>query len=182
MKAHREHFKRLRKMGGFTMVEVMFATGIGSIAIVGMLMTVISVLQTVNRAQHYAWAQSEVNQSIQKIVTFARNAEAIAAIDESGYWVDLRLPDGTTNRFEYIPSSGHNSGGGALRMTRQRPGEVGATHLVAEGVTKVMTLPVRNVFHQTGPNTMRVAYRVTKPGSPRNCPAEVDVGVYLRNN
>lgn len=97
-----------------------------------------------------------------------------------GQWVELERADGSISRLEYKNPTGV-SGAGRMILIPDVTNTNAITNIVAQGLTEVMTLPARNVFHQTSDNTLRLAYRVTKPMSPGNVPAEIDVGVCLRN-
>ncbi len=89
-------------------------------------------------------------------------------------------PTGCVARFWYEQTSGPSYEGRLLYTANVNDPGI-QTNTVAQGVTKTMTPPARNVFERTGTNTLRVAYRITRPMAGDDFPAEVDVGVRLRN-
>jgi len=127
------------------------------------------------------YAQSEMMTSSSKIEYSIRNALAITDIDISGNWVELRMPDGTICRFTYWNPTGE-AGMGQMMYLDDIASTTSVQRVVSEGLTKVMTTPVRNVFHQVSANTLRVAYRITEPLSSGDCPQEIEFSVQLRNN
>ncbi|NCD34180.1 MAG: prepilin-type N-terminal cleavage/methylation domain-containing protein [Spartobacteria bacterium] len=172
--------KNSRHHQGFTLVEMMFASAIGLMAIGTVWTVFLSTIKTASKAQQYAWAQSETLTASQRLASYIRNASSIESIDTSGNWVQIRMPDGTVSRFEYVNITGEHGEG---KMLFEKDISAGTQEtLVAEGLTKVMTHPARNVFSQSGANGLRIAFRITKPLSPGECPAEIDIGVRLRNN
>lgn len=168
-----------RSRGGFTITEVLVASAVGSIAIAGLATVFIWCVKTAGEGRQYAWAQTEALISSRKIMGYMRNASGIDSIDQSGNWVQLNMPDDTVSRFEYVNDP---LGDGNGRMAFVRDISSGSsTNIISQGLTKVMTMPTRNVFAQTGDNTVRVCYRVTEPLSPGECPAEIEYAVFLRN-
>jgi hypothetical protein len=133
-------------------------------------------------SRQYAWAQSEAVASSQKLVAYMRNATDIHAIGLSGDWIELSMPpSGTVSRISYQNPS-LEPGAGVLAFVADTGDPLSPTNVVAEGVTKVMTFPVRNVFEKTGANSLRLAYRITRTTQRGTFSAEVDTGVRLRNN
>lgn len=170
-----------RALSGFTLVEMMFASAIGLMVIGGIWSVYLATIKLTGHAQQYSWAQSETIVAEQRLASYIRKASAIESIDQSGNWVQVRMPDGTVSRFAYENDTGEN-GEGSMVFIKDVVSNSSEETIVASGLTKVMSLPVRNVFTQTGDNNLRIAFRVTKPLSPGECPAEIDVGVRLRNN
>ena len=172
--------KKTSRKAGFTLIEVMFASAIGLMVIGTIWSVYLTTIRTASTAQQYAWAQSETTHAGQSLASYIRNASGIDSIDESGNWVQIIMPSGTISRFEYQNEVGLD-GMGQMLFYRDVSLDNEET-IVARGLTKVMSSPVRNVFSQTGDNCLRIAFRVTKPLSPGKCPAEIDLGVRLRNN
>lgn len=170
--------------GGFTLAELLVAISASLIVMAGMMAAFIWTLKAVRECHQYAWAQTEAIQSSQRLVSYLRNAVAVTNLDIGGNWVEVSMPppgSGTVARLEYVNPSGV-AGAGELRFISNIGNPLGPTNVVAYGVTKVMTMPVRNVFEPTGPDSLRIAYRITKPSESGQYPAEVDIGVRMRNH
>lgn len=166
---------------GFTLVEVMVATTIGLVVMAGMMTAFIWVLHSTEQCRQYAWAQTEAIKSSQRVVSYLRNAMAINQVDSGGNWIMVATPPtGVVARLAYVNPSGL-AGAGLLTLVPNVADSHSATNVFAHGITKVMTLPSRNIFEVTGSNSVRIAYRITKPAASGAYPAEVDVGVRLRN-
>ena len=173
--------RRAKARRGFTLVELTIASSI-SVFVLGTLMTVfLRTSRVTYLARQSIYGQTEVRQSAQKIIAYLRGGKNIANIDTAGRWVEIEMPNGIISRFEYINPT-EQIGGGQMAFVADISSSNAITKIVARGLTEVMTLPARNVFHQTSDNTLRLAYRVTKPMTPGDIPAEVDIGVYLRNH
>ena len=165
---------------GFTLLEVLVASSLGVLVLAGTLSAFIWSMRAACKARQYAWAQTEATVSAGKLSHYIRNARAIDSIATNGNWVQLVMPGGTTSKFSYVNSL-ELVGDGKLLFQSDISDPSSETNVVAKGTSKVMTLPVRNVFAQTGSNSLRIAYRITEPLTPGECPAEVDIGVRLRN-
>ena len=170
-----------RLNAGYSLTEVMVASGIGAVVLTALLAAFTWTTRAAHVARQSVWAQSEVRMSAQKVVSYVRTACEITAIDQAGTWVELEMPSSVTSRLAYVNPT-EQQGMGQLLFVGDVSNTNAATNIVAKGLTEVMTLPPRNVFHQTGPDTLRIAYRVTKPASPGDAPSEIDVGVHLRNH
>ena len=166
-----------RNAAGFTLVELVVSTALGSLVMIGILTLFLWALRTASECRQYAWSQAEAVKSSQKIMTYLRNGMAIHNIDVSGNWVEISMPPtGRVSRVSYDAS-----GVGTLLFVADVYAPAASTTTVATGVSKVMGMPVRNVFERSGSNTLRVAYRITRPMGEDVYPAEVDVGLALRN-
>ena len=169
---------------GFTLLEVLIASSLGLLVMAGTLSAYIWSLRAACRSQQYAWAQTEAAVSASKLTHYIRNARAIADIATNGNWVQLVMPDGTTNKFSYMNSL-ELAGDGKLLFQTDISNPSSVTNIVAKGVSKVMTQPVRNIFmkdtNSLHGNSLHIAYRITGPKAPGECYAEVDIGVRLRN-
>jgi len=178
----RQAVKRTKTDGrtGFTLMEVMVSTAISTMVLAALMSCFVWTSKQAHETQARSWGQVESLKSSSGIVGTLRMASAIVDIDGEGNWVEVRFTDGVVSRFTYTnPTQAHGDG----YMLFQADVESRETELViARGLSKVMTTPVRNVFEQTSPNTLRVAYRVTRPLEPVDCASEVDVGVHLRNH
>ncbi|MDP6523186.1 MAG: hypothetical protein QGI24_09210 [Kiritimatiellia bacterium] len=169
-----------QKKGGFTIVETLVASSISTLTAAACLTTFIWTMKRCVDCRQYCWAVTETRETKENVIAYMRNACEIVDIDDAGDWVELEMADGTISRFEYMKPGGQ-SGSGRLVFTRNMGASNPQVTLVAEGFTKTMNEPVRNVFEQTGPTTLRVAYRVSEPLSPGTCAVEVDTGVQIRN-
>ena len=171
-----------REQSGFTIVELMVASTVGLIVMAGIVSVFIWALRAAYDCGQDAAAQTEAVQSSQRIMSYARNAMAVSDIDAAGTWVELSMPPtGMVSRFSYTnPTTA--AGDGRLTLVRDVDDPNSTSQVVATAVTEVMSPPSRNVFQQTGPRSLRIAYRVAQPGRARICSAEVDVGIRLRNN
>jgi prepilin-type N-terminal cleavage/methylation domain-containing protein len=167
---------------GFTLVEVMVASAVGLLVLGGVLSIFIWALGAAFECNQNAWVQADAVKSSQRILSYARNAMGVRAIDAAGTWVELSMPaTGVVSRFSYVnPTAGE--GDGRLIFVPDLAHPLAGTQLVATAVTEVMSQPSRNFFQQTGPQTLRVAYRVARRSRHRMCSAEVDFGVRLRNH
>ncbi|MCG3146578.1 MAG: hypothetical protein PCFJNLEI_00009 [Verrucomicrobiae bacterium] len=170
--------QRIRQ-SGFTLVEVMVAATVSLLALSALMTSFIWMMRVVQKSNQYAAVQHEANRSSQSVQRYIRNAVAIDAVDVSGNWVRVRMPSGKVSQFSYI-SDPTASGLGRLTFLSD-VSTTAATNIVAVGLSKVMTVPTRNVFEKTGANTLRVAYRISKPYRGTDCAAEVDTGIRLRN-
>ena len=165
---------------GFTLLELVISTALGALVMIGVLTLFVWALRTSAECRQYAWSQADAVKSSQKIITYLRNGVAVHAIDGSGNWVELSMPPtGTISRLSYDPSASPD--GGRLLFVANVGAASASTSTVATGVSKVMSLPVRNIFERSGTNTLRIAYRITRPMGDEVYPAEVDVGIMLRN-
>lgn len=165
---------------GFTMIELLVASTISVIVGAAIFAVFLWAMNSAYESEQYGWAQTESIKSSQKIVSLVRNALAIHDIDASGNWIELSMPPtGRVYRLEYVNTTGQAGDGRMLFMTGAGGGAT--TNVIGSGLTKVMTLPVRNIFEQTSSNSVRIAYRITKPGGRSDYPSEVDVGAFLRN-
>lgn len=171
-----------RGRSGFTLVEVMIATTIGGIVLAAMLTAFIWVLQRTSECQQFAWAQTESIKVSQRLVAYLRNASVITNIDVAGDWIEVVMPtNNVIARISYINTTGL-PGEGRLVLVPNIASPTSNTNTLARGLTKVMTLPTRNVFEQTGPSSVRIAFRITKPAESGQYPSEVDIGARLRNH
>jgi Tfp pilus assembly protein PilW len=165
---------------GFTILEVMIASSISTMTLGALMASFIWTMRQSHETNTRAWAQVESLKSSVNMIDSIRNASRIDSIDGEGNWVELRYPDGSIGRLSYRNESGQAGAGFLLYEPDLAQGNV-SLKLVAKGVSKVMTTPVRNVFERTSPRSLRVAYRVTKPLAPVDVASEVDIGVCLRN-
>ena len=171
-----------RRLAGFTMTEFVVAASLGTLVAAGMATAFIWSLKTAVECRQYAWAQTEGIQSSQRVLAFMRNAVAVTNIDVGGDWVELVTDtNSTVARFTYQNPSA-KPGKGQIIFRPDISKSAGATNVLVNGVTKVVSIPPRKVFEQTGADSLRVAYRITKPLKRGDYPAEVDIGVRLRNN
>ncbi len=149
--------------GGFSLVELMVASTIGTMAVAGMMTAFVWCGRQASLCAKMAWSQQEAMNTASQLTLYVRKASEIVDIDEvEGTWVDLGLPDGDTCRLSYSNAAPLLRDG---RMYLVRDG--GAETVVARGVTEIQdntgfTTPV---FSQTGPRSLRVAYRVSEPAS-----------------
>jgi len=88
---------------------------------------------------------------------------------------------GVVSRLAY-ENPGGNDGDGQLVFVRNILDPSSQTNVVAKGLTRVTSTTPRNIFEQTGPDTLRIAYRITKPSTGGQYPSEVDMGIRLRNS
>jgi hypothetical protein len=159
----------------------MVAVGLGTLVTAGMLTVFIWSLRTASECRQYAWAQTEAIKTSQRIVSYLRNASVITNIDLSGNWVEVVTDtNGTIARISYDNPTAM-AGEGRILLTADVSDPNSPTNILVHGVNKVMTLPVRNIFERTGDDSLRLAFRITKPLRGNAFPAEVDVGVRLRN-
>jgi len=166
---------------GFTLIEVMLTSLVGLIVLASILSVFVWALTSSHECGENAWAQTQATHSAQKMVSYMRNASGINAIDVSGTWVELSMPPtGTVSRFEYVNPT-PEQGDGRILFTEDVSDASVRTQVVAMAVTEVMSLPSRNIFQQTSPRLLRIAYRVARPTRYRVCSAEIEVSVRLRN-
>ena len=145
---------RICSSGGYTLIEVVVSSALGMIVMVGVLTVFIWALRTGAQCRQYAWAQSSSVSSAQRVVSTIRSAMAIHAVDVSGDWVELRMPPtGRVARFSYERAVGPDDEG-LLVFVSDVNDPTSPTNVVANGVTKVMTMPVRNVFERSGTHLM----------------------------
>ncbi|MEI6085026.1 MAG: type II secretion system protein [Verrucomicrobiota bacterium] len=164
---------------GFTLVEMIVATAISLMIVASLLSGFVWMIRVAEKGNHYAVVQHEAARSAQLVTRYIRNAAAIDSVDTSGNWVRVKMPNGKISQFSYIADT-TASGLGRLTFFGDIT-QTASTNVVAAGLTKVMTYPVRNIFEKTGANTLRVAYRVSQPIRGTDCAAEVDTGIRLRN-
>jgi len=176
--------RRLRR-AGFTLLEVLIASSLGILVLAGTLSAYIWALRTACESRQYAWAQTEATVSASKLTHYIRNARTIDRIATNGNWVQLVMSGGITSKFSYVNSL-ETDGDGKLLFQPDISDPSSVTNIVAKGVSKVMTQPkTRNIFmkgtNSFYSNSVHIAYRITEPLTPGECPAEVDIGVRLRN-
>jgi len=171
--------RRRRRQAGYTVTELLVASSISILVSGGFLAAFITAVYAAGEGRQFGWAQSECVRSSRMVMNYMRNACAVDSIDISGDWIQLSMPNGNVSRFEYVTDP-QGEGQGSLTFVADVVSGT-STSIVSRGLTKIMTLPVRNVFAATGDDTVRVSYRVTEPMSPGECPAEVEYGVRLRN-
>ena len=87
-------------------------------------------------------------------------------------------PSNAVARFTYS-NPGNTMGGGRMLFIASTALSTNATTVEAKGLS---VIPGRKIFDQPGTNSVRMAYRITKPASSGIYPADVDIGVRLRNN
>ncbi len=165
---------------GFTLVEVLIASSVSGFVLTAVLGTHVWFMQKAVQCRQYAYAQSEVRASSRKILSYIRNAESIDAVATNGTWVRLKMADGTLSGFSYENPT-KEPGMGHMVFVPDISDPSAATNIIADGLTEVMTGNKPNIFVQTAADVLRVAYRVTEPLSPGECPAEVNTAVRLRN-
>lgn len=171
-----------RRTDGFTLVEVMIALTISTIVMAAMLTAFVWVIKRTSECQQFGWAQTESVKVSQRLVAYLRNASVITNIDVGGDWIEVVMPtNNTISRISYVNTSGL-PGAGRLVMVPNVASSSSPTNVLAYGLTKVMTLPTRNVFERSGPNALRIAFRITQPSESGQYPSEVDIGVRLRNH
>jgi type II secretory pathway pseudopilin PulG len=171
-----------RKLAGFTLTEFVVAASLGTLVASGMATSFIWSLKTASECRQYAWAQTEGIKSSQRVLAYFRNAVAVTNIDAGGDWIEIVSDtNNTVARFTFQnPTT--ESGKGKVIFVADVSDPTSPTNVIVDGVTKVISTPQRNVFEQTGPDSLRMAYRITKPLRSGEFPAEVDVGVRLRNH
>jgi len=167
------------RQSGFTLVEMMMATAISTLVFGALMSSFLWMVRLADKGNRYASVQHEAARSAQLVSRYIRNAASISSVDVSGNWVRLEMSNGKTSQFAYVTDTSA-SGQGRLTFVPDI-GTASTTNIVAQGLTKVMTLPTRNVFEKTGANTLRLAYRVSSPTRGSDCAAEVDTGIRLRN-
>ena len=155
--------KRSKRRAGYTLVEILMATSISGIVLAGVMTMFIWCCRQASLCAKMGWSQQEAMTTAAKLTMYMRNASAVRAIDTSeGMWIELGFPDGTSRRLSYsnaVP---------LLRDGRMYLHGAGETEmLVARGLTEIQasdgfTTPV---FSQVGPNSVRVAFRVSEPTS-----------------
>ena len=171
--------RRRRRRAGFTVTELLVASSISILVSGGFIAAFITAVYAAGEGRQFGWAQTECVGSSRTVMNYMRNATAVHSIDVSGDWIQLSMPGGNVSRLEYVPDPQGNGDGRLTFVADVVSGT--STSIVSRGLTKIMTLPTRNVFAATGDDTVRVSYRVTEPMSPGECPAEVEYGVRLRN-
>jgi len=178
MKTRRQSGKNAN---GFTLIEVLVTSSIALLVMGGTLSVAMWTMRRAAWARQMGYAQTETMKSSSHLRYCIRNAVAVNAIDESGDWVELRMPNGSVSRITYWNPT-ETRGMGQLVYMDNIASSTAVQRVVSEGLTKVMSVPSRNVFHQTSANTLRMAYRITEPLSPQACPQEIEFSVELRNN
>lgn len=164
-----------RRAGGFTAIELVVVVSISVLVFAGMMSAFVWSMRTAEQCRQYAASQTSALKSYERLVSYMRNGVMVTNIDVNGDWVNVVMDTtGTVARFAY------DSTGAQLTFRANLVNSNVAAQVLATGVSKVTTTPLRDVFIQTGPNSLRVAYRVSKSLSG-NYPAEVDVGVRMRN-
>jgi len=174
---------------GFTMVEAIIASGIGTAVLAGALTVFIWVWKQAMYAQHVSWSHQVALQSERNLVSYIRRATEIVAIDSYGcHWVGLRMPDDSISYIVHVnPIQQQRDGymfiiNSADFFTRQT--------IVAQGMTEIPASDgfSNGVFRQTGEKRLRIRYRVVEPvvsspGAPCDdtLAAVVAVEVALRN-
>lgn len=171
---------------GYTLLEMMVATGISGIVMVGLMGMFWNVARQTSYSQHIAWSHNEAIRSSRNIVSLLRNATDITAKDTNNwFWVEFQQMDGTRARFVHVnPIAGQRDGYMYLSNS------VGTSMVVARGMTKIMT-PIGfspPIFSIEGTNALRIRYRVVEPvpqqpgqNQDDRIGAWVDTAVCLRN-
>ena len=146
---------------GFTLLEVMIAS---AVALLVGAATVAVFLWSGSQfflSSKIAWSQNEAMRSSGKILSFVQNASEIIQYDTNkGTWVQFRFPDGTIGKLIYSNKTATLRDG---RLYLQRTNNY--TVVVARGLTEIMTDAgfTTPMFNVTGPNIVRVEYRVSEP-------------------
>lgn len=146
---------------GYTMPEVLIASGISSIVAAAVVTMFIWCFQQATLCSKAAWSENQALDSSEKLTAYIRNACAATNMDVSqGRWIELKMPDGTTGRLVY------SNGVAALRDGRlylQRAN--GSQMIVARGMTEIMDSQgyTQPVFARVGDRCVRVTYRVSEP-------------------
>jgi len=145
---------------GFTLVEITVASAIALAAIAVVLSVFIWSMEQSSLCSKIAWSQNEAMKSSDKLVTYLRNAEGIHALDTSGNWAEIYLPDGTRTRLVYSNSMAELRDG-RLYLVRSNNTET----LIARGLTAIMGTQGYNlpIFTTNKPNALNVRYRVAEP-------------------
>jgi prepilin-type N-terminal cleavage/methylation domain-containing protein len=173
------------RRSGFTLVEVLTSVSIGTI-VLGALMTVfLWCSRQVDYASRVSWSHMEALESSRTILCYLRGAKQITAVDTNEWrWVEVLQSNGTVGRLVYENPVQHQRDG-YMYLTNS----AGKRTIIARGMTEIMSdsfsVPI---FRQTGPNALRVSYRVVEPIAQRpgeirdhSLGAIVDTGVCLRN-
>lgn len=171
---------------GYTLLEMMVATGISAVVMVGLMAMFWNVAQQTSYSQHIAWSHNEALRSSRNIVSLLRNATDITAKDTNNWnWVEFMQADGSRARFVHVNP-----------VTSQRDGymylsnSVGTAMVVARGMTRIMTPTGFSppIFAIEGTNALRIRYRVVEPvpqhpgeNQDTRIGAWVDTAVCLRN-
>ena len=177
----RSRRRRLRR-NGFTLIETVIAAGISTIVLAAMLGVFVWTIRKASDGRQFGWAQTEAAGAAQKVIHYVRKGVSVDSIAANGNWVQVTMPGGTVSRVEYQNDpTGQSLGKRVFVPDITDP--AGGTNIVAQGFSKVTTPPSRNVFELMGdsPNMLRIAFCVTEPLSPGECPVEIDTGVRLRN-
>jgi prepilin-type N-terminal cleavage/methylation domain-containing protein len=178
-RVHNQDAQAARTRRGFTMVELLFAVALSTLVMAGAATAFVWSLRVAAQCREYAWSQTEAIRSAQQIVSRIRNGTTITNMDLGGEWVEIVMPPaGRVARFTYSNPSGQVGDG---RLVYIPDVSASSTVVVATGLTKVMTPPVRNIFERTGSDSLRMAYRITRPTDRGQYPSEIDIGVRLRN-
>jgi type II secretory pathway component PulJ len=159
---------------GYTLTEVLIASSLGSLVVIGVLVTYIWCAQQAAVCAKSAWSQTEAMRSSFKLQAYLRNAVSIVMVTNrpSSASVRLRMPDQSLVSLMYTnsPTALRN---GKLYLQRTN----GTEMLVARGMTGLQDSnggPVP-VFSIVRTNVLRVAYRVAEPVSSAN---SADDGLY----
>jgi hypothetical protein len=163
------------------LLELSAGASVGGVVLGGVAAVLVWTVRMTNECRGSAWASAEASLSSQQIVDHMRNAMAVHEVAADGSWIEVRMPaDGEVCRFSYEPSSEPRKGGRILFFP-----ETGGTNrppvVVAKGVFGASRRSEQPLFEVTGPNTVRVAYRVLAREWASARPAQVDIGVHLRN-
>lgn len=165
---------------GFTLVEVMVSSAISSVVLAAVMTCFVWTANQAHETRARSWGQVESLKSSVGILSTLRMASDIIGIDGEGNWILVRFPGGGVSKFTYVNPT--QASGDGYMLFQPDMSDSHSELVIAEGLSKVMTLPVRNVFEMTSASTLRVAYRVTRPHDPIDLASEVDVGVRLRNH
>lgn len=170
---------------GFTLVEILVATGIALTMMTAVMTMFIWTQKQTLDASRITWSHSEAIKSSRNLVEYLRSASEITGQDTNDWtWLEVRLANGSLARLVYVNP-----------VERQRDGYMylsnaqGRVTIVARGLTRIMQDGYSPpIFTQTGPASLRVRYRVVEPVA--NHPGEirdetygavVDTEVFFRN-
>lgn len=188
---HMQSARTRNAQAGFTLTEVMVASGVGLMVITAVLSAFVWCGRQATLCAKIAWSQDEAMRTCSKLTAYVRNAREVVSIDTNDFaWVRLRMADNSIVRLSYSNSIAHVRDG-RLYLERTNTTET----LVARGLTKIMDSngfnqwPVFSVDQtKASTNMLRIAFRVSEPvaGGVRSVDdsqfaATVKFAVRLRN-
>lgn len=146
---------------GFTLLEVIIASAVALLVGASTMAIFLWCGSQFFLSSKIAWSQNEAMRSSGKIQAFIQNASSVIQYDTNkGTWVQFRFPDGSIGKLIYSNKTDTLRDG---RLFLQRTNNY--TVVVARGLTEIMTDAgfTTPMFNVTGPNIVRVEYRVSEP-------------------